>query len=329
MKSTIEYLLFAGIARLLQFLPLGAVRRVAAGFSFAVYYLIPIRRRLTLFQLRRAFPDLPEDAIARIARDSYRNLVTTIFELMWTPRLNDEILPAVLRLRNPEVLEAARRRGLGLILMSGHFGNWEWLNIGVARLLGLSFTTVVHPPHNPAVDELVESWRTMMGNRVVPLGISIREIIRTLRQRGIVAMVADQSGPSGAYYVRFFGIHAATYEGPAVFALRTGAPIVIGFAIRAEDGNYDVELEEISTTALGETEEDRMRELTRRHVRALERRVAAFPGQWLWQHKRWKHVPHEESILIEDPPEPAAAGGKDSRTGVSDNASAAGNSGDA
>lgn len=303
MKATIEYILFAGIARSLQLLPLRAVRLAARGFAIAVYHVIPIRKKLTLLQLRYAFPDLHEREITRIARQSYANLVTTIFELMWTPRLTDEMLPYILRIRNPEVLENARRRGKGLLLMSAHFGNWEWLNIGVPRLLGFSVTTVVHPLHNPAVDEMVESWRTMMGSRVVPLGISIREIIRTLRSRGIIGMIADQSGPSGAYYVRLFGRYAATYEGPATFSLRTGAPIVIGFAIRAADGNYDVELEEISTRDLGDTEEERMRELTRRHVRALEHRVSEHPGQWLWQHKRWKHAPHEKSILIENPPD--------------------------
>lgn len=303
MKATIEYILFAGIARTLQLLPLGVVRFAAQGFALTAYYVIPIRKKLTLLQLRRAFPERREGEISRIARESYINLVTTIFEMMWTPRLTDEMLPHILRIRNPEVLENARRRGSGLILMSGHFGNWEWLNIGVPRLLGFSVTTVVHPLHNPAVDEMVESWRTMMGSRVIPLGISIREIIRTLRSRGIIGMIADQSGPSGAYYVRLFGRYAATYEGPATFSLRTGAPIVIGFAIRAADGNYDIELEEISTRDLGETEEERMRELTRRHVRVLERRVAEHPGQWLWQHKRWKHTPHEESVLIEDPPD--------------------------
>lgn len=294
-------MLFAGIARTLQLLPLRAVRYAAHGFAIVVYYVLPIRKKLTLLQLRRAFPDRPEQEIALIARQSYVNLVTTIFELMWTPRLTDAILPIILRIRNPEVLEKARRRGSGLILMSGHFGNWEWLNIGVPRLLGFSVTTVVHSLHNEAVDQLVESWRTMLGSRVVPMGISIREIIRTLRSRGIIGMIADQSGPSGAYYVRLFGRYAATYEGPATFALRTGAPIVIGFAIRGADGNYDVVLEEISTRNLGESEEERMRELTRRHVRALERQVAAHPGQWLWQHRRWKHTPHAESILIEDP----------------------------
>ncbi|PLX23578.1 MAG: hypothetical protein C0600_14585 [Ignavibacteria bacterium] len=301
MKSTLEYLLFLTIARILQQLPLGLVRRLAAALAAFVYYVLSIRKKLTLQQLRRAFPEKEDAEIRRIAYGSYVSLVTTIFELMWTPRLTFERLPEVLRIRNPEVVERARRRGNGLIMMSGHFGNWEWLSIGASRLMGFTATVIVHPLHNPSVNALVEGWRTQLGNRVVDLGLSIREIIKTLRERGIVALIADQSGPSGALYVRFFGRHAATYEGPATFALRTGAPIVMTYAVRAADGNYDVILQEIPTRDLQGLNEEHLHELTRRHVRALERMVAAHPEQWLWQHKRWKHTPHAESVLIEDP----------------------------
>lgn len=301
MKSSLEYLLFASVARLLQLLPLGAVRGLARGVAHAVFVLLPVRKKLTMLQLRRAFPDTPDAEIRRIARGSYVNLMTTIFEMMWTPRLNADNLPRVLRIHNHDVVEHARRRGSGVIMMSGHFGNWEWLSTGASQLMGFNVTVVVHPIHNPAVDTLVEGWRQSMGNRVVDMGLSIREIIRALRNREVVAMLADQSGPSGSLYVRFFGHYAATYEGPATFALRTGAPVIMSFAVRGDDGNYDVLQEEIPTADLRGLTDANLHELTRRHVRALERMIRRYPDQWLWQHKRWKHVPHEGSILIEDP----------------------------
>ena len=300
-KSSLEYLLFASVARILQLLPLGMVRGMARLTGQAVYHVLPLRKKLTLLQLRRAFPELPDAEIRGIAQGSYVNLITTIFEMMWTPRLDEDSLPRVLRIHNLDVVEHARRRGSGVIMMSGHFGNWEWLSTGASRLMGFNVTVVVHPIHNPAVDTLVEGWRQSMGNRVVDMGLSVREIIRALRNREVVAMLADQSGPSGSLYVRFFGHYAATYEGPATFALRTGAPVVMSFAVRAEDGNYDVLQEEIPTSDLRGLTDENLRELTRRHVRALEGMIRRYPEQWLWQHKRWKHAPHAESVLVEDP----------------------------
>lgn len=302
MKSVLEYALFAGIASLLQLLPLAGVRRAARVAAWVFWHVIPIRRGLTLMQLRIAFPDRSEDEIREIARASFVNLVTTIFELMWTPRLDAETLGRVLHLRNPEVIVQAARRGRGVILMSGHFGNWEWLSIGVAALLSLPFTVIVHSIHNPRVDTLVEGWRAHFGNRTVPMGVSVREIIHALRNRGAVAMLADQSGPSGAIYVRYFGRPAATYEGPATFALRLGAPVIMGYSYRRDDGDYDVVVEEIPTQDLDGFTETNVRELTRRHVRALERAVRAHPSLWLWQHKRWKHAPGADNVIVEDPP---------------------------
>lgn len=303
MKTAFEYAIFAGTARMLQAMPLGGVRRVARLAATFFWHVLPIRRSLTLMQLRAAFPDRSDNEIREIAHASYVNLVTTIFELMWTPRLDDETLGRVVHLKNPEVLVQAARRGRGIVLMSGHFGNWEWLSIGVARLLSIHMTVIVHSIHNSRVDDLVEGWRGRFGNRTVPMGVSVREIIHTLRNRGAVAMLADQSGPSGSIYVRFFGRPAATYEGPATFALRMGAPVVMGYSIRREDGDYDVVVEEIPTFDLTGFDEQSVRELTRRHVRALERMVRLHPPLWLWQHKRWKHAPTADNIIVEDPAE--------------------------
>lgn len=303
MKSLLEYAVFAGVAHGLQALPLPVVRRVARIAASLFWNVLPIRRALTVRQLQVAFPDMGEEEVRNIARESYRHLVTTIFELMWTPRLDDDTIQRILRVRNPELVERAARRGHGMILMSGHFGNWEWLSIAVARLLSISFTVIVHPIHNHRVDRLVEGWRGRFGNRTVPLGVSIREIIHTLRNRGAVALLADQSGPSGSIYVRFFGRPAATYEGPAMFALRIGAPVIMGYCIRGTDGNFEVRIEEIPTDDLDGPSERNVRELTRRHVRALERMVREYPAQWLWQHKRWKHVPGKDNVIVEDPQE--------------------------
>ncbi|MDH7515999.1 MAG: lysophospholipid acyltransferase family protein [Bacteroidota bacterium] len=291
MKHRIEYLLFAGIARVLRLFPLAAVRRIARPFADAVFFVLPIRKRLTMGQIAAAFPSRSRAWVRHTARASYRNLVTTVFELMWTPRLRGAEPETVLRMHEPDILLNAYRRGSGLILMSAHYGNWEWLSILSARILGIPFTVIVHPLHNPHVDRLVESYRTMFGNRVVPMHSAGREAIRTLRNRGVVALLADQSGPGSGLFVPFFGRPAATFQGPAVFALRTGAPIVCGFCERKPDGDYEVFLEEIPTSDLHGATEENVAELTRRHVEAVERRIAGNPGAWLWQHRRWKHAP--------------------------------------
>jgi Kdo2-lipid IVA lauroyltransferase/acyltransferase len=300
-SAILQYVLFACIAATLQRLPLRTVRWLARLFADTLFFAVPIRRKLTMEQLRSAFPSMNDRTVRDTARASFRNLVITLFELMWTPRLTDEIIAREVRFPNRDVITRAHRRGHGLIFLSAHFGNWEWMAICGSRILGLSYLVIVHPLHNPGVNRLVEGYRTRFGTRIVPMGLSIRDIVRTLRDRGIVAILGDQSGPSNAVFVPFFGRPAATYEGPAAFALRTGAPVVMAYSLRQPDGSYDVLAEEIPTEDLAGATDANIRELTRRHVRALERMIAQRPGDWLWQHKRWKHQPADPSLVVQDP----------------------------
>ncbi len=293
----IEYWAFSGVGRILRLLPLSLVRFVARATADILFTLVPVRKKLTLDNLHASFPDFSEQRVRGIAREAHRNLVTAIFELMWTPRMTRERFSREVRIVNPEAIEEALKRGRGLVLMSGHFGNWEWLSIGSALALGKKYTVIVHPPHNPRVAALIDRWRTSMGNRTVPMGVAVRDVVRTLRERGIVAILADQSGPGGGLFVDFFGRPAATYEGPAIFALKYGAPVLMGLGVRRDDGAYDVRLEPIPSDDLSGATDENIRIFTERHVKVLEQGIRAHPGHWLWQHRRWKHSPPEAATL--------------------------------
>jgi Kdo2-lipid IVA lauroyltransferase/acyltransferase len=271
--------------------PLGTVRMLARGCAGILFTLLPIRKRVTINQLHRAFPDEPEEWIRVTARESYINLVTTIFELMWTPRLTPEIMKQQYHIHRVDILQRAIKRGYGVVIISGHVGNWEWMAVCVGYLLDLSLMIIVHPLHNPGVNKLVEELRTQFGNRNVPLANAIRPVLTELRNRGTVAMLADQSGPSGSIYPDFFGRPAATYEGPAYFALKCQSSVIMTYNIRRPDGSYDLFFDELPAADLTDASKESIEELTRRHVDALETIIRKQPGIWLWQHKRWKHAP--------------------------------------
>lgn len=295
-SDTVAYAAYAAFGALLRLLPLAALRHCARVAGRGVYAIVPIRRRLTLDNLRHAFPEMPERERARIARETYVNLVTTLFELVWTPRLNPELLARQVRVPDAD-RAAALFQGKGILLLSGHFGNWEWAAQACPLLFGQPCSAVVQPLKNPKVDRLVESYRSRFGNRMVPMGAAIRDIVTTLRSGGVVAMLGDQHGPADGIFVPFLGRPASTYEGPAALALRTGSHLVEALAVRQHDGSYLMRWEEIPTADIAEPTEANILELTRRHVRMLERAIVEYPGQWLWQHKRWKHAPREGSRI--------------------------------
>ncbi|HYF02293.1 MAG TPA: lysophospholipid acyltransferase family protein [Patescibacteria group bacterium] len=249
------------------------------------------RYRITFNNIAQAFPEKHTQWHQETALKSYENLGITLVELLAFPDLNDEIVAKYIRYDNVELLEELHARGHGLLLLSGHYGNWELLAYSAGLFSRLPISIIVKPQQNRYADELLNRYRTQRGNRVIPMGQAARAIIQALKNGEAVALLADQSATSDKdIFVDFFGRPAATYEAPAALALRFKTPIVIGFAKRQEDGTYRVRLSEIPHEDLQNTPEG-IRELTRRHVRALENAIRERPELWSWQHRRWKHQP--------------------------------------
>jgi len=213
-----------------------------------------------------------------------------MMEFLWFPRLTDKRLASLVKINNPELLSEGHARGKGMIMLSGHFGNWELIAFGVASMCKLPFTIIVQTQSNARINTAINGLRSLRGNKVIPMGISVREIIKTIDNRGIIAIAPDQSGPMEGAFVDFFGQNVATHQGPAAFALRSGAAMQMGFMIRQIDGTYNVQLEEIPFGDLHDHSEESVRILTQRHTALLERYIRDYPDHWLWMHRRWKHT---------------------------------------
>jgi KDO2-lipid IV(A) lauroyltransferase len=286
----LEFFLFQCFKWFVLALPLKSAQRLGALLGGLAYYVSSARRRIALENLEHAFPEKSERERVRIAKGAFRNFGIAFVELLWFPNLTDPIIRQLVRVQNPQVMTEGHKKGKGMIMLAGHFGNWELTALAVAHQLNMSVTIIVQTQSNKLVDAVINRHRCLFGNRVVAMGASVREIVRTLQNRGIIAIAPDQSGPMEGVFVEFFGRKVATHQGPAVFALRSGAPLQMGFMIRQPDGTYEVVLHEIDTTDLGGAMEDNIQELTRRHTALLEEYIRKYPDHWLWMHRRWKNI---------------------------------------
>jgi Kdo2-lipid IVA lauroyltransferase/acyltransferase len=290
MQHRIEFVLFQLFKWIVLSLPLKSAQRLGYYIGSAAYLLVSSRRNIALENLRYAFPEKSEPERIAIAKGAFRNYGITFVELLWFPNLNEARIRNLMQVKNMELMTEAHRRSKGMVILAGHFGNWELIALGAALLSRLPFAIIVQTQNNVLVDEVINRHRCLFGNKVVPMGISIREIIRTLAEGGIVAIAPDQSGPEEGVFVDFFGRCVATHQGPAVFALRSGVPVQMGFIIRKSDGTYDVIVEEVPTADLNGYNKDNILELTRRHTALLEKYIRLYPDHWLWMHRRWKHT---------------------------------------
>ena len=299
MRDRLEYIGYIFIGWLVRLMPWEAVNRFGAILGSVVFYAIPIRRSLTLDQLRKAFPQKSSAEIKEIAVAAYRNIVISLLEVFWFSHLTADKIKKIVSMPDTSVMDARLKEGKGLIMLGGHFGNWELIAIAVGLISHHPLTIIVQRQRNRFVDAFMNKNRMLFGNKVVEMERAPREIIATLRNNGVVAILADQSGPQEGLFVNFFGRPASTHRGPAVFSVRTGAPIIMAFIIRGADGFYRVEFEEVDTRNVSGTDDEKVEQITARHVAMLEKYASRYPDHWLWMHKRWKHSPPVNSLTDE------------------------------
>lgn len=256
----------------------------------AAYSLWGHRRGVTLENLRKAFPEKPEEQLQKIARGAFRNVGTTFFELMWLSRMSRERLQGLVRFDKPELITALHARGKGILLLTAHYGNWEWLAQGIIASFGIPIHIIVKTQANPLVDRQINRRRTRLGNKVIAMETALREVLKQLREGNAIGIVADQAAPRENASIEFFGRPVPTHLGPAIFSLKMGAPLVAVFSLRQQDGSYVAQVLEIPTNDLKEFSEQNVIELTRRHVKMTEEFIRRYPDNWMWMHKRWKHV---------------------------------------
>ena len=287
----LEYAVFRIVAWVASRLPerlalgLGALLGDLAGRVFR------LRRSVVDANLARAFPDEPAAWRRQVAVASYRHLGREGVTLLRLGRMDAAELRERTSVVRLDLIEDALAEGRGVIAITGHFGNWE---IGGAAVAARGFPTdvVAVRQHNPLFNRDLVAVREGLGMKVVEKREAPREVLRSLRANRLVALVADQNIKRGGVFVDFFGIPAATVRGPALFALRTGAPVLMGMARRlpGSTARYEVAFEEVPRPE-GQTGEEAVRWLTAAHQQALEAWVRAHPEQYFWHHRRWKTRP--------------------------------------
>lgn len=301
LRHRLEYtvvLAARGVERVLGARAAGAL---AAAAGRLAYRPLGIRRPIVEAHLRQAFPDRDEPWIRRTAAAAYAHLGREAMSLLRLSRLGPADVVRETRV-DPgfDELRAAVEQGNGAVLITGHFGNWEVGGAAIAAR-GIPLDVVAQGQRNPLLNRLINRTRERLGMRVIDRGRATREALRSLRTGRVVAFVADQDARRAGIFVPFLGRPASTFRGPAVLALRSGAPVFIGTAVREPAGGYALRIERIPTPEGVADPEAQTRQLTAAHARALEAAVRAEPPQYFWHHRRWKTVPPPSAERGEGP----------------------------
>lgn len=287
-KHRAEYVLVR-LARVVDRLLGPRLSAAVAGALGRLGFRLGIRRRVVEAQLRAAFPERDDAWRRRVAREAYEHLGREGIMVLRLSRLGREDVLEATDVDGIDALRAAVDAGTGAVLMTGHFGNWEIGGASVAAR-DVPLDVVAQSQANPLTDRLINRARERLGMTVIQKGGATRAALRSLRRGRVVALVADQDARRRGVFVPFFGRPASTHRGPAVLALRSGAPVFMGTAVRQDDGRYRVTIRPVPVP-VADTPEEQADRLTAELTAALEDAIRAEPGQYLWQHRRWKTAP--------------------------------------
>lgn len=292
-KNTTNLIITSIILILVQFIkPLNNNLRTKVGrlFGKIIYTLSKKRREITRDNLRMAFPEKDAEWIENVSKKSFENLGIVFAEIFWLKSASKEQILQFAKYNDMQLFNETLNRGQGLIVLSAHFGNWELMALSGGLVFQVPFTIIVKPQSNKFLDKYINQIRTKFNNKVIDMYHSSFELIKLIKSKGNLALLADQSATSEKdIYVEFFGRKALTFDAPAQLALKFKIPILMSFAIRQSDGKYIIDYFELDHSDLTNTPED-VAELTRRHTKILEDMIRKHPDHWVWQHRRWKHT---------------------------------------
>ena len=276
----------------LGLLPRPAARFVGAAFAAIAYRLRTPLRRAAQTNLQIAFPELSERKRDEIIRRMVRQVGWMAAEFSQLPKYSPVNIENVVVIDGFENFDAAKRRGKGVLFLTGHMSAWELSSFAHA-LYGYPLHFLVRPVSNRRVDALVNRYRCLSGNRPIEKNKSARAILKVLGEAGTVGILMDHNTSlDEGVFVNFFGVPASTSSGLARLALRTDAAVVPGFLLwDASRRKYRLRFEPAVGLSRTDNEEADVRENTQRFTRVIEDFIREHPDQWLWVHKRWKTRP--------------------------------------
>lgn len=300
-RHRIEFFVFQAIVCLIDCLSPRATVRLAEGLAWFIHDVLPrkwSRYAVARENLRIAYGDSLSDADAeRLVRGMWVHLFRTVAEIIQSKRkLHLESYRRFIHFADFTRMNTAMISGRRVIVLSGHFGNWE-IGTALFGLWGFPMGVVAREMDNPHLHAWFREYRELSGHRQMLKKGDFDDMLAMLQKGGNLGLLCDQDAGARGLFVDFFGAPASTFKSIALLALEYDALVIVGYSARRPDAfelcpwvNYEVGCE-ILIDPRNLTTNDPVREITQLYSTALEQVIRRSPEQYFWVHRRWKSVP--------------------------------------
>ena len=278
-----EYLIIRLLIMILRCFPERCTIVLLKVLFYFLGYVCGIRKRVVFRQLRLVFPEKNEIEIKTLAKAIYAELAVTVAEVFI---FSDKYLYSKSEIVGIENVVNALSHGNGMLLVSGHFSNWE-LGAKVTAKEFEPILGVVKRVNNRFLNIYIDTVRRDSKIITINSNNALKYIVAALKKNKIVAILMDQYAIKQGVEMEFLGHMTKTYTSVAQIAIKYKTPVVFGFDVRDSDGNHKVYYHEPLVLDLELTDENVLK-VTKALNERLEEYILKYPHLWFWVHRKWR-----------------------------------------
>lgn len=281
----------------LSHLSLRIIYSLSALLYFILRFIYPYREKVILKNLRSAFPEKSEAEIQTLKHKFYRHFADLLAEGIKNLSISEKELRKRVKIKNPEIIEELYRNKQNVLLISGHYNNWEWLISAQNFLLPHKAVGIGMPMSSKFWDKKVNQQRSRFGMHIIH-SKNVRDFFKTNQDLVATLVLGDQSpGDSKkAFWMNFLNQPTAVQFGCEMLAHNHRQAVVFFATRKIKRGYYEIEFELITK----DPQQNAWGEITEKHTSLLEKEILKHPEYWIWSHKRWKRdVPEDLESLKE------------------------------
>lgn len=292
-SKILYYLVIIPISKL----PFGILYLLSDFLYLVLYRIIGYRTKVVYENLRNSFPEKTEKEIKKIEGLFYSHLCDLVVESLKAFSITLEEAQKRMKDRNVEVVNHYAKQGRQVVMVGGHYGNWELFAITIGESLANNALALYTPLKNQFINEKITKSRSKYGLGMLSIK-AIKDKLALINNDSYTIIFGSDQSPrktQRAYWMKFLNQETGVQFGTEKFAKEYNAVVIFANIYKVKRGYYEIEYELISENP----NEMELGLITKIHTRKLEKIIQQQPEYWLWSHKRWKHKRPEDEILNE------------------------------
>jgi Kdo2-lipid IVA lauroyltransferase/acyltransferase len=270
--------------------------KIGGYMGLIIYYLYKRRRDIAFENICGSFPDLSTDRHNELCRNSFRHFGISITEFIQLIRFSDKFMDKYISIEGEGYIKEALAKGNGIIGISPHMGNWEFIAAYVASK-GYPLSVIMKRQSNPYVNNLIAGLRRSFSMQLIYKSSAGFSALKALKQNRIVAFVADQDAGKNGIFIDFLGRPASTAQGPARFAVACKSPVMIFIGVREKNGKLKIIITpELEFDYIKKNSHENIYNNTKKWSEKIEESIKKYPEQYFWMHRRWKTKEKKQGV---------------------------------